>query len=151
VLWYAGYTTTLNATIGFNYTGTKNFKTYYSGAYLLDIYNQTKAYPNNNVYNVTTNTIIYSNIDNQTIILSSSDALIIKSLSCTYSGSGDWNVNVSDNCTISTDTIVYGIFNLYGINGVFNLNANLTATGFIKENSLNSVFARLNGQRFIIG
>lgn len=32
--------------------------------------------------------------------------------SCTYSGSGDWYINSSDNCVISTDTYVNGNVNL---------------------------------------
>ena len=32
---------------------------------------------------------------------------------CTYSGTGDWNVNYSDNCVVTSTTYVLGDFNLF--------------------------------------
>ena len=43
---------------------------------------------------------------------------------CTYSGTGDWNVNYSDNCVATTTTWVKGDFNLnYDGAGSFSLRA----------------------------
>jgi len=45
---------------------------------------------------------------------------------CTYSGSGNWNVNYSDNCYVTSETYVKGDFNLIAsTTGSFNLQATL--------------------------
>ena len=45
---------------------------------------------------------------------------------CTYSGTGAWNVNYSDNCYVTSDTYVSGDCNImYDGAGSFNLQANL--------------------------
>ena len=52
---------------------------------------------------------------------------------CNYSGSGDWDINSSDNCFISSDTYVYGYINLLNTgDGSLNIinSSKLTAKSF---------------------
>jgi len=58
------------------------------------------------------------------------DALNITTITdtCTYSGSGDWAINISDNCTLSTDTNIYpNIFSVFGDDGILTINASISA------------------------
>jgi hypothetical protein len=48
---------------------------------------------------------------------------------CTYS-SGDWNININDNCTLSTTNTVNGNIYVYGSNGWLNFQANQFAHGY---------------------
>jgi len=45
---------------------------------------------------------------------------------CTYSGSGNWDIDCNDNCTISTNTDVSGNLTVYGDQGSLTLDANVT-------------------------
>jgi surface protein len=47
--------------------------------------------------------------------------------SCTYSGSGNWLIQVTDNCTVTVDTNVTGNLTFNGDNGTFTFNATVTA------------------------
>jgi hypothetical protein len=49
---------------------------------------------------------------------------------CTYSGSGNWFININDNCTLSTPNTVTGNIYLYGSNGYCDFNANQYAHQF---------------------
>ena len=47
---------------------------------------------------------------------------------CTYSGSGTWNINISDNCTLSTNTdIGENILKITGDNGKLTINSTINA------------------------
>jgi hypothetical protein len=48
---------------------------------------------------------------------------------CTYT-SGDWNININDNCTLSTTNTVNGNIYVYGSNGWLNFQANQFAHGY---------------------
>jgi hypothetical protein len=49
---------------------------------------------------------------------------------CTYGGSGNWNININDNCTISSATTVTGNVNIYGSNGVLTFANTVKANAF---------------------
>lgn len=50
--------------------------------------------------------------------------------SCTYSGSGDWLIQISDNCTINTDTsLPANVIKVNGTGGTLTINASVTAHG----------------------
>ena len=69
---------------------------------------------------------------------------------CTYSGSGDWNINISDNCIINDETEITGIIRVSGDNGFFLINSSISMYGFYFEPSDfdgDSIFqVSLNGQ-----
>jgi len=46
--------------------------------------------------------------------------------SCTYSGSGQWNINISDNCTLQTQTVPNAI-RVFGTNGTLTINGTVLA------------------------
>lgn len=50
---------------------------------------------------------------------------------CTYSGSGDWEIDCADNCVVDSEQKVDGDVNVYGSSGAFTLNAIIT---FISSN-----------------
>ena len=50
---------------------------------------------------------------------------------CTYSGSGDWEVNCADYCNITTNTIVRGNSIIVAGTGYFNIQANISTDAFI--------------------
>jgi hypothetical protein len=54
----------------------------------------------------------------------------ILSSTCTYGGSGNWFININDNCTLSTSNTVTGNIYIYGSNGVCNFQANQLAHAF---------------------
>jgi len=49
---------------------------------------------------------------------------------CTYLGSGDWNIDINDNCTLSSSNTVSGNINIYGSNGFLNFQANQLAHAY---------------------
>jgi len=69
---------------------------------------------------------------------------------CTYGGSGDWDVNCADNCTIITNTnLPANTLNLYGT-GTFTILANITTDKVIKENTCQMINKINDGNRLII-
>ena len=60
--------------------------------------------------------------------LNSTSKTILASDTCTYSGSGDWNINVHDNCTIESD-VDLGVYELLvnGTDGILSIQAELKA------------------------
>lgn len=56
--------------------------------------------------------------------------------SCTYGGTGNWDVQYSDNCYVAADVYVNGEFNLIASStGSFGANANISATRYNFGNS----------------
>jgi hypothetical protein len=49
---------------------------------------------------------------------------------CTYSGSGNWFININDNCTLSSANTVTGNIYIYGSNGRLTFSANQLAHAF---------------------
>ena len=69
---------------------------------------------------------------------------------CTYGGSGDWNVNAADNCVITVDTsLPANTLNLYGT-GTFTILADITVDKLIKENTCQMINKAGDGNRLII-
>ena len=82
--------------------------------------------------------------------LNSSSLNIFSSTICTYSGSGDWNVNCLANCIVTTDAnLPANTLNLYGT-GTFTILANITADKVIKENTCKMINKINDGNRLII-
>jgi hypothetical protein len=52
---------------------------------------------------------------------------------CTYSGSGNWEININDNCTLSSANTLTGSVYIYGSNGYLNFGANQLAHGFYRN------------------
>jgi len=50
--------------------------------------------------------------------------------SCSYSGAGDWNINLADDCLINTSEIVDGDLNILGDAGSVVFNVSVSAEGF---------------------
>jgi len=47
---------------------------------------------------------------------------------CTYSGSGDWNISIADNCTLNTNTnLSSNKIVFYGNNGIVTINSTISA------------------------
>lgn len=53
--------------------------------------------------------------------------------SCTYSGSGNWNVVCSDNCVLNEDEVIDGNLTIDNSAGRFTINSELSLTGTVKK------------------
>ena len=77
-------------------------------------------------------------------------AVVTYGTPCIYGGSGDWNVNCSDNCVITEDMILpNNTLNLYG-EGNFTILANITADKVIKENTCQMINKINDGNSLIV-
>lgn len=77
-------------------------------------------------------------------------AIVTYEIPCVYGGSGDWNVDCSDNCVITEDMILPdNTLNLYG-EGNFTILANITADKVIKENTCQMINKIDDGNSLIV-
>jgi len=64
--------------------------------------------------------------------------------SCTYGGSGDWEITMSDNCDLTTDTDVNGKLKITGDNGLLEISSKITANSlYIEPDDFDSDFVIL--------
>lgn len=75
---------------------------------------------------IVTDLIVTTNTDVASIIIDYGET----ENTCTYSGSGDWFININDNCTLSTSNTVNGMIQFYGSNGFCDFQANQYAHSF---------------------
>ena len=70
---------------------------------------------------------------------------------CTYSGSGDWNVDLADNCKISTNTdLGENSLIIEGTSGTFTVDANITAESLIMETANGRIVNKANDGKALI-
>lgn len=58
------------------------------------------------------------------------NSVCVASNTCTYGGSGNWFININDNCNLTTSNTITGNMYIYGATGTLNFSANQYANGY---------------------